>query len=183
MVSSLPTLRKETQQDGFTFVEVLISIGVAVVILTVGGFYLSGIHSSSRIESQAQELITLLRAAQEKAASQENNARWGVYINNEAGPANPDGSATATGSYTLYQVNEALLAAGPPYTDVPGTILTRQQLPSGVVFSPPVPGALINVVFSKGTGLPNAGTAVTLRPSLSSSEMRTVIIDANGRIE
>ena len=156
---------------GFTLIEVMISVGIGALLIAVSTLYLAGYRSNQHIETQAGELVALLQSAQEKSASQENNARWGVLITNPS-------SAPAT--FALYQVDEALLAVGEPFSSVPGAIIEQLGLPDGVSFSDPASGGQTNIVFARGTGLPISVKQAILQ---SGGTQKTVYVDANGRIE
>lgn len=155
----------------FTLIEVMIALGVSVLLIVVSTLYLAGYRSNQHVDIQAGKLAALMQSAQGKSASQENNARWGVFINNPAG---------APATFALYQVNENLFSVGEPFAIAPGIVFEQLNLPAGVTFTDPVLNGQTNVVFARGTGLPLVATNVSLQ---AGSIQSTIYADANGRIE
>lgn len=158
-------------RSGFTFIEVLIVLAISITILGIGAIYLGGFRTGQRIEIETKQITTLLESAQEKSRSQENDARWGVYLNN----------ASDRGTYSLYQVDEATLLLGDTGTE-PGTVSIQRTLPVDVSFTTPATTETLNIIFSLGTGLPSIGTSVSLS-TRGTSDTRTITVGANGQIE
>ncbi len=172
---------KTQTNSGFTLIEILIVTAIAVILIGAGSVYLSGFHSEGQADSQAQQITTLLQAAQEKSRGRQNDSRWGVYITN---------SVSGQATYALYQVDEEALsggcegACGTPDESgvVPGTILERGVLPTGVSFSVPATGVNQNIIFAKSTGLPATATTIVLSAT-GSQTLKTIYVSANGQIE
>jgi len=156
---------------GFTLIEVLISIGVLLLVSGAGSLYLFGFRSEGSVENATRQLVGVLSAAQEKSASQEDGSRWGVYIDNRTDP----------GTYTLYEINEDLLALGDETT--PGTSTQLIAVSTNVTFASPTIGTIANIIFSKNTGLPIASTTLVLRHKTTTENQETVYISGNGRID
>ncbi len=162
---------RHSVQNGFTLIEVLIVLAISIVILGFGAIYLNGFRTGERIENETKQITALLESAQEKSRSQENGARWGVYVNNTA----------ERGTYSLYQVDEATLLAGDTGTE-PGTVSVRRTLPVDVSFTTPAAHGTANILFSLGTGLPVTNTSIELS-ARGTNETRVISIGANGQIE
>ena len=172
MNSSLPATSYQLQaKSGFTLIEVLIVVGIGVLVLAVGSLYLVGYRNNRHVETQAQELVTLLQSAQEKSSGQENGSRWGVHV------VNP---SEGRGTYAIFEVDEDLLSAEPPYDAAPGTVLEQLTLPENTTFALPVSGEQTTVVFAKGTGLPVATATITIQ---SAGNELSVYVESSGRIE
>lgn len=148
---------------GFTLIELVITLGIMVFLAGIGFLFISGYKSNQNINSTSQEIVSVLRNAQNRSLSQEGGGRWGVYFSNPV---------SGNDFYNLFK--------GSSYSS--STIVSQTALSSGVQFDTPISGSSSSVVFSPVTGLPdNALTikiSLTARPSVSS----TIIINQNGQI-
>lgn len=156
---------------GFTILELLIGIGILLLVTGIGSLYLTGMRSSSGVENSARKLVGLLSAAQEKSISQEGGSRWGVYIDNR--PSKP--------IYSLYQVNEVLLALGD--STIPGTTTESLSVELNTNFASPTPSTYANIIFAKGTGIPNASTSIIFEQSNDAANQESVLIQKTGHIQ
>ncbi len=164
-----------TKNSGFTLLELLITLGIAAVALSIGGLYLGGIHDRGRLQTDAENIVVLLRTAEERSLIQDSASRWGVFIDHPMSVETPS-------TYTLYKASEMLLA-DPEYVGVPGSTTERLPLSSASRFLSPVAGSNLNIIFSKGTGMPNVSTTLELASPANASTSFTIFISGNGRIE
>jgi prepilin-type N-terminal cleavage/methylation domain-containing protein len=158
--------------SAFTLIETLIVIAIGLLILGVGTLYITGANTAKRAEAEGTRIAALLQAAQERSMSQESNARWGVFVRNDAG---------AGASYELYQVDEDLLIAGG--STPPGTTLEKRKLAAELTFSSPALGEEVNVIFARATGLPVASTTLTVVGVDNASFTAVISVHRNGKIE
>lgn len=159
------------QKNGFTLVEVLIVLGIMVILITYGAINIAGFRAGQNIEDDARAIATLLQTAQSKAISQEDNSRFGVYFDN---------TGTAP-TYTLYRVDEALVATTPLPVVADGP-LQVQALHSGVSFVSPASATGTNIMFTRSTGLPNTSTTITLQLTSDATTQRSITVSSAGRI-
>lgn len=157
-------------QKGFTLIELLISVGLLIIIAVVSVINLVGYRSRLDLDNASQEIIIVLRDAQNRSISQEatstqgSGGRWGVHFENPA---------TSTDFYDLFW--------GATYAT--GTIVSRAALSSSIQFDTPVSGSSSTVIFSPVTGLPNASTTIKISTVSNTAVSSTITINTNGQIQ
>ena len=138
---------------GFTFVEILISITLMVVVLAFvlpGSLRFLGLQN---LDDTAQSLIVSLRQAQTQAVYQKNDSSFGVKFFED--------------SYVLFQ--------GASYTTRVQNQDIATTLPTNVVLS-----GIDEIVFAKQTGIPDETGVVLLQ---ANTESKSVSINEQGLIE
>ena len=150
-------------------VELLIVMGLIAVLVGGVTLYLQRNRGGISLDSTVDELVTLLRSAQQKALSQEGGTRWGVYVDNV--------DPTKAG-FSLFAVNESELA-DTNFSGLPGTSEQRIALATSLSFSQPAAGQTLAIVFNKGTGLPATPASIILA---TGSTQQTISVEANGRV-
>jgi prepilin-type N-terminal cleavage/methylation domain-containing protein len=164
------TFNKRNLNYGFTLIEVLIVIVIGIILLGAGFFSLNAFRSSQTVQSEIEQLVAVLRSAQEKSSGQDSDSRWGVYFD----------VSGARDIYYLYQVDEVLKATD-PYDGVPGSILDKKTLKSPLEITMTAP-VTSTIVFAKSTGRPDGTTTITL--SNGNPDMDgTITISAQGKID
>lgn len=148
----------------FTLIELLIVIAIMTILATVGSFSLFNFRAQNILNLSANEIISLLRNAQNRSITQENGDRWGVRLENPSGQDD---------FYALFQ--------GAIYS--PANTVLRANLRPAVQFNDPSSGASKDIVFNPISGLPTVSTTVIISLKSNSSDTRTIIINANGRIQ
>ena len=159
---------------GFTLIEVLLVMGITAVLLVMGAINMLGYIGRQNLESETRAIVALMRDAQSKAMSQEEESRWGVYLYNNAGEDRD--------YYAIFQADEALVAST-SYNGIPGTTLERKTMRSNVEFTSPDSATSTIILFSKVSGLPNASTTAVLQRVDDASNQKTVYISGNGKID
>lgn len=134
---------------GFTFIEILITVSIFVVIFVAALPFYNYFSSFAALDSVKREVAQNVRLAQHKAQSGENNSDFGVKFEAD--------------QYTLYQ--------GPNYVG--------RQPSQDAVFALPVDVQIVNppeINFLAKTGLPKAIVTVTI---LNTSNNKSEIIAVN----
>lgn len=161
-------------QRGFTLIEVLLVMGITSILLVMGAINMLGYIGSQNLESETRSVVALLRDAQSKSMSQEEESRWGVYLYNNPGDERD--------YYAIFQADEALVASS-TYSGVPGTTLERKTMRSNIEFISPDTATSTVIIFSKVSGLPSASTTAILQRVDNASSQKTVYISGNGKID
>ncbi len=151
-------------KKSFTLIEILIVVAVTAVLATVGFVSFAGFHARNNLNLTVNEIISLLRNAQNRSITQENGSNWGVHFEN---PSNQDDF------YALFQ--------GVAYSS--GNTVLRANLRPAVQFNNPSSGASKDIVFNPISGLPTASATVIISLKSDYSSAKTIIINANGQIQ
>lgn len=159
------------QRNGFTLIELMITITIAAILLTIAIPGFQGLINSNRITTQTNELITDLMVAKSEAVRR--GVRVAVCIRDTAGTdcnsagawgdgwiafTDLNGDGTVDAGETILKVHEALPAGMTLVTATFATLAVLTYLPSGIVSS--------------------AGTFTLCKPSYSG---RIVAISTTGR--
>ncbi len=158
---------------GFTFIELLLSITISTIIAVAGSIELFQYLSRQNLENEGRTISGLLESARELSRHQDNESRWGVYLQN---------NASERDIYALFMADEALVSSS-TYTGAPGLITEQHSAKSNIEFTNPLPGESLTILFSKLTGLPSASSTITLQAGSSSSSQVTITIDNAGKID
>jgi len=153
-------------RNGFTLIELIISIGIVAIISSIGFINLVGYNQRKNIGLVGQEVVAVLRSAQNYSTSQESGSQWGVHFEN----------STSSEEIDFYE-----LFAGSSYSG--STVMQKVPLESGVIFSSPSTGESLDIVFSAVTGLPGASSTIKVTVSGNESVSSTIIINSNGQIQ
>jgi len=160
-------------QKGFTIVEIAIVLAITSILLVSTSIFLVNLRSHQTLDGDARQLVAVLKSAQQQSVGQESDAHWGVFVEQPSGDH---------GTYTLYTVDDTMLAHYDPAT-MPGVTAQRVTLRNGVVFTDPTNDGSTNIYFSRGTGLPNTSTTISLATTRAPIMTLTIYISSNGRIE
>ncbi len=159
---------------GFTFIEVLLVLGITAILLVVGVLNTFNYVTRQKLETEARAAVAMLRDAQARAMGQDDESRWGVYFASESG--------STRDYYVFFQADETLVASS-SYTGVPGTALEQRTMESNITFVSPVAGSSSTILFSKVSGLPSASTTVSLQLIDNDASLKTIFISGNGKID
>ncbi|OGG43391.1 hypothetical protein A3G50_02490 [Candidatus Jorgensenbacteria bacterium RIFCSPLOWO2_12_FULL_42_11] len=148
---------------GFTIIELLIVIGIVVIVAVAGFLGLYSFRGEKYLDLTSQEIINVLRDAQDRSISREEDGHWGVHFENSAGGDN---------FYELFK--------GASYAD--SVKYSRFSLKPSIKFNDPASGANTDIIFQPITGWPNTPTTIKISSKNDSSKNTTIVISANGLI-
>jgi prepilin-type N-terminal cleavage/methylation domain-containing protein len=151
-------------QQSFTIVELLIVIALVAVIASIGIVSLFGYRQRQHLKLQTEELVAVLRNAQNRSLSQESGSRWGVHFENPTGDAND--------FYDLF--------SGTSYSA--SAVVSRTPLPPALQFDVPSSGASATIIFAPVTGFPNASTTIKISLVNNPNASSAITINSNGVI-
>ena len=72
--------------EGFTLVEILLVIAVLIILLTMSVVALKPFQNQSDLQGNSQEIISVLRRAQNRTLASDNDSTFGVFINTISNP-------------------------------------------------------------------------------------------------
>ena len=156
-------MKIKNYREGFSLVELLLALSIIAVLGTVGMINLSAFSQERALLSQAEKMVVVVRDVQQKAAAEEGASAWGIKVTN---------NASSSDTYeTFYGASYAA-----------GTVDDTFYLPTGLVLAAPAAGSSTEVVFTKGTGAPNATATIDME-TLSASRNYRININAAGTVE
>lgn len=145
---------------GFTLLEIVISIGVMTLLITIGTISLMNSRNTKDLVSSAHGVVSVLRLAQSKSLAGEDASTWGVRFDQGG--------------------SQYIIFRGPTWA---GSTSTQSHiLPSSIeISSMGLFGGGQEVVFKKINGETDQFGTVTLRIK-SSGDTITTVIDPSGQI-
>ncbi len=143
------------KNNGFTLMELLVTMGIAVVLGSVAMSNYFSYQSTVSIDGAANELLGNLRDAQQRAISQDQQSAWGVYIN---------AVSDDNDYYELFYGNSRST----------GTVVSKTVLPVDLEFLVPAQGSVSEINFAKSTGLPNHDYTLIIVSKRNSTLARTI---------
>ena len=150
-------------KSAFTFIELLIVIGIVVILasVTIPNFF--NYRSRLQIELTAKKITVVLRNAQDNSISQEGGSPWGVYFENPV---------AGTDFFALF--------SGTAYN--PANVASKILLDSNIQFINPAANSSTTIIFSAVTGLPLASANIIISLANDLLASSTITVDSNGRI-
>jgi len=151
-------------QKSFTLIELVISITIISILAAVGFASIIKYKERQDLNSASQEIVVVVRNAQDRSLSQESGDRWGVYFENPA---------SGTDFYDMFK--------GLSYAS--GTIVSHNVLSFNIQLDIPTSGSSSTIIFSPVTGLPD--NSITIKISLigSPTSSSTIVVSSNGEIQ
>jgi len=154
----------KNEKFGFTIIEILVVMAIIIIIGTFSVANYTGLKGQRLMESQVDKVTADLQATRERSKAQEGGAGWGIRFEN-----------TLDSNEDYYEI-----WTGGSYAT--GTVISRVNVSSGVVFSNPGSGSNFDVIFSGATGLPTASSTINLQ-SLQIDSFATITIDIQGKVD
>lgn len=148
---------------GFTLIEILLVLFFFVILLGSSVVVVSSLRSESELTNTAQEILSVLRIAQNRTVASEGQTRYGVYFDNMSSPH----------QYVLFH--------GSDYAS--GVVDEVYKLSSTLEFSAISFGAGSEVVFQRIQGTSSVAGDVTLRVKEDTSKIKTVYVQSSGNME
>lgn len=149
----------------FTLIELILVIAVLGILGGVAFNIYSNFQWDVKIDEEANQIKYVLRQAQAKAISGENNASWGVRF---VYPAVGDQY------YDFFWGND--------YST--GTTIDRYFLSTGVIFTNPPASSNFDVVFNKRSGHSASSSVINVGIKTAVSEItRNISVSPKGLIE
>lgn len=137
---------------GFTLIELVITFGVVLILITVSISLTVNFSNHQDLDDATYQLISILRQAQNKAMAVEDDSNFGVLISNL--------------NFVLFK--------GVNYVDRDPVFDFIVQVPNNLDISGPN-----EIVFAKLSGLPNTLANITVS---GASQSNTIEINEIGRI-
>lgn len=150
---------------GFTLIEVMVVIGIAVIIGIVGAISLGGFRNKTALDSAELKAVQDLRYAASQSVSGQGDLTWGIRFTNSTADYYEIWKSPAPASYAS------------------GTVVSRANLASGVTFYDPASGQVKDIIFARGTGLPTVSDGSSTVIFFNGTDYRTITVNSIGRID
>ena len=150
------------QTKSFTLVEVLLSVGILVILVSMVVVGLGAYKGRTAFDLDANQIVAVLRNAQARAVSQDRGQGWGVQFTN---------SSTTGSQYALFW--------GTSYTT--SSVVVAGTLGYSSVFTDPAPGFSKTIVFNPVTGA-SAGPDVVVIKNTTSNNVAIITVSALGLV-
>lgn len=149
-----------SRERGFTFVELLITVSILLIVLVLSLLAIGTFRQSSDLETESQNILNTLRLAQSRTVASENATRYGVHFE--------------LGSFTLF--------TGSSYSPT-STSNDVNTLPLSLEISSwNLTGGGSDVVFDRVTGATSQDGTITLRVKGDVSRSRIIKADPSGEV-
>jgi len=157
-------MSKKKYSFGFTLVELILIIALMVVIVMISILALGGRKGTTELEGVTKQIVSQLREAQSKSASQVNSTTWGVRIDN----------ATSGAYFGAYSSSTYSTSTKAGYTRLPRNIrFVTSTLPVG---------SYREITFAQISGLPSTTTIISLQLTDTPNVSTTITVGQGGVI-
>jgi type II secretory pathway pseudopilin PulG len=150
---------------GFTLIELLLVLFFFAVLLGGSVVLVSSLRDDSELTNTAQEILSVMRLAQNRTVASEGQTQYGAYFDNTSSPH----------QYVLFQ--------GSDYASRVVAEDEVYKLPGTLEFSTISLGAGSEVVFQRIQGTSSVAGDVTLTVKADASKTRTVYVQSSGNME
>jgi prepilin-type N-terminal cleavage/methylation domain-containing protein len=140
----LKSFKESKNQSGFSLLEVLLTIAVLSILMSVSFGLYSNFSQGIELESAAKTIISDLKNARAKSMAGEDGFKWGIHFVN------------ATSSY--YEFFETPT----DYFSSSSTIRETTYLPGIIIFSVPPSASSTDIIFDRILGTVATSTSITI---------------------
>ncbi|MBI5732593.1 hypothetical protein HY967_01370 [Candidatus Jorgensenbacteria bacterium] len=147
---------------GFTLIEIGIVAVITVTMATVSFLSISRYARKHSLKNAVNEIVAVVRDAQQRSITQENGTNWGVRFIN-----------AVTNPRYRYQLISCEVCGSP-------NIVKTYGLRNGIEFSDPASGVTKDIFFAAVSGKPSSTQQVVLYASFDPLEIHTIIMEQIG---
>lgn len=164
------TIQQFNNRSAFTLIELLLTTAIVAVLGTIGLIYILNYKQRQNLSSDTQEIVVIIRNAQDRSISQEATSTqgsggcWGIHFENPSSGAD---------FYALFK----------GLTYATSAIVSQNVLSSSVQFDTPTSSSSSTVIFLPFTGLPDNSLTVKISVIGNPTVSSTIIINSNGKIQ
>lgn len=146
----------------FTLLEILFVTLAIAIMATIGVFAYVNSYRQSVLRNTSDDLVSLLRLAQQKAVAQDGGNAWGVYIDN----TNPSSAMASMYSGNAYATS---------------TVSQTYQIPYQLSLTSPGAGTFLDMNFQKFSGIPLASGTIVIKLN-AAAQTKTITMTSRGGI-
>lgn len=152
------------KNNGFTLIEIIIVIAILIILVAIPITSYYSIQKKSDLDNGAQEFVSILKVAQNKTLSSDNNSQYGVYFDNSVFP------------------NKYILFKGSSYAQRDAYYDQIHFLPQSIEYLLIDFNGGSEIVFDKLTGMTQEPGSVSLKLKTDTNQNKTVYISSIGTI-
>lgn len=149
---------------GFTLIEVLISLALAILLIGAALPLYTGLQTSSQLNESAGTVVQALRLARTLSVERAQDSGYGVYI--ESNPATSD--------RIIFFLGTSYAARNAAYDRV-------TTFDNAITLTPSLAGGVSEIVFSRVTGTPSSTGTIAIIHATTGS--RTLSINSAGAVD
>lgn len=149
---------------GFTLIEILVTIGILLILASTAFLGIGPLQRQSDLQNTSQEMVNILRLAQNRTLASEGQSQYGVYFDDTASPHR----------YTLFK--------GSSYVSRDVAADEIFFIPESVIISSMSVGGGKEVVFDRIVGTTNQSGQVLLQLVADPTKTQTIYIESSGLV-
>ncbi|MGB9847754.1 MAG: pilus assembly FimT family protein [Minisyncoccia bacterium] len=154
---------KDSQQWGFTLVELLISLSIIAIVSVIGFTNLTGTREKMAVDLEVEKIATYLRSVRDRAIAGEDDSSWGVrFVNNLSDD-------------DVYYCFKGLSFSS-------SSIVETRYLSKKTQLAIPPVGSTTDIIFIKGTGNVNATSTIRVQSRTNQSFFGDITVNSYGLI-
>ncbi|MDD4761942.1 MAG: prepilin-type N-terminal cleavage/methylation domain-containing protein [Candidatus Pacebacteria bacterium] len=151
------------KKNGFTLLEMVISVGILAVLSIVGTTGVMSVRTKKMLDGEADTILTTIRETQDKALKQEEATAWGIKFFNQ----------TEGDDYYVQYYGASFET---------GTQKSIFYLPKSIQFLYPTDGNSVEMFVTKATGVPSAENYIDIGATGVEGSYR-IRLDPRGKAE
>ena len=161
-------MKKLTQNkfsSGFTIIELLTVVAILVILASISISLFRVFQKESGLTNAAEEIINMLRFAQNKTLASQESSQWGVYFSTSTSP------------------QEYVLFKGSDYASRDPAYDQTHKIPEKIeIYEVNLTGGGSEIIFEKVTGNTNSSGNMSLRLKENPLKIRQVIVEQSGKV-
>jgi len=161
-------MKKITQNKfsfGLTIIELLTVIAILIILISISISLFRIFQKESGLTNTAEEIINMLRFAQNKTLASQESSQWGVYFSISTSPQ----------EYILFKGSD-YASRDPAYDQI-------HEIPEKIeIYEIDLTGGGSEIVFERVLGNTNFSGNMSLRLKENTSKTRRVIIEQSGKV-
>lgn len=150
---------------GFTIIELLTVIAILTILTSISISLFRVFQKESGLTNTTEEIINMLRFAQNKTLASEESSQWGVYFSTSSSPQ----------EYILFKGSD-YASRDPAYDQV-------HKIPENVeIYEVDLTGGGLEIVFEKVLGSTDSSGNISLRLKENTLKTRQIIVEQSGKV-
>ena len=165
MTKKMEKLTQNKFSFGLTIIELLTVVAILIILSSISISLFRIFQKESGLTNAAEEIINMLRFAQNKTLASQESSQWGVYFSTSSSPQ----------EYILFKGSD-YASRDPAYDQV-------HKIPEKIeIYEVDLTGGGSEIVFEKVLGNTDSSGNISLRLKEDTSKTRQVIVEQSGKV-